>query len=594
MTANVGDALAARAALLDEAIRYAPKDNKPIVNAPDLELFRETTNSTDRALADGFFRHYRHLFCNGDGNLYVYHVDRGAWSREGVPNQILAYCMHLSDRFYEELAEVTEQVAAVRAGGPGDVERLVLRQAAINKLIIHCEKAATMGNIARLLTAKLTAIMADKPVKMNSDGTLLACANGLVDLNTGEIRHPRPDDYITRNTGITYKHDLDLKWWDDVVLSMCDGNPRLAEFLQVWCGYCSTGITREHCMAILWGSGRNGKNLLIDSVASALGNYASALPASFLEAMGNQASMDNNMLYAMAQLDGVRLAYVSETGEKGKLKESWVKSQTGDRTIRARLAHKDYYEFQLTHKLVVGTNHKPEITGTDDGVWERIRMAPMRVRFGTQSELDAGIAQRLADSTLLGRATSLAGKEAVLAWVVAGAGKYLKHGLRRYTPPEIHAETLGYRREQDVMGQFLQDATQWVNPIEVNRVMGMEGSGKGPAFGLMSLDDRLRVEKQELWRIYVVWCDDHGHMAMSATMFSRRVTGAQRFWQDDIGEEKLMRPLDTLKVGNSWFYRYLRLSENGNRMRAVSAHRLAQKGAFEGKPANLLNNENDM
>lgn len=569
---DTADAFTQRVAAHDDKLKYEPKDEKPNVIAPDLELFRETTNSTDRALADGFFRHYRHLFCNGDGSLYVYHPERGAWSRDGVPNQVLAYCMHLSDRFYEELATVTATIGEVRAGGAGDLEALTRRQQAINKLIIHCEKANTMGAIARLLTAKLTAVMADRPQKMNHDGSMLACKNGVVDLATGVVRHPRPEDYITRNTGTVYKHDADIGWWEEIVMQMCSGNPRLAEFLQVWCGYCATGLTKEHAMAILWGMGRNGKNLLIDSVASSLGNYAAALPASFLESMGDQKSMDNNMLYAMAKLDGIRMSYVSETGEKGKLKESWVKAQTGDRTVSARLAHKDFYEFQLTHKLVVGTNHKPEITGTDDGVWERIRMIPMRVRFGTQEEIDAGIAQALANRDLLARATSTEGREVVLKWVVAGASKYLAHGLRRYTPPEIVAETLGYRREQDVMGQFLQDATDWVNPVEVNRVMGLEGPGN-KVFQGMTLDDRLRVEKQELWRTYTVWCEEHGHHAMSATMFSRRVTGAQRFWQDDIGGEKLMRPLDTIKVKNTSFYRYLRLSENGVRMRNIARSR---------------------
>lgn len=485
--------------------------------------------------------------------------------------------MHLSDRFYEELVDVTGQIAAVRAGGPGDIERLTMRQAAINKLILHCEKASTMGNIARLLTAKLSAIMADQPVKMNADSSVIACANGVVDLRTGSVRHALPEDYITRNTGVVYKHDIDTGWWEEVVLKMCNRNPRLAEFLQVWCGYCLTGITREHCMAILWGAGRNGKNLLIDSVASAMGNYSSALPASFLEAMGSQAAMDNNMLFAMAQLDGIRLAYVSETGEKGKLKESWVKSQTGDRKIRARLSRMDFYEFQLTHKLIVGTNHKPEITGTDDGVWERIRMAPMRVRFGTQAEIDAGIAHELADVHLLSRATSKAGTEAVLKWCVDGARKYLEHGLRRYTPPEIHAETLSYRREQDVMGQFLQDATVWVNPLEVEKVKDCEGSGKGKIWATMDLNARLRVEKQALWRAYTMWCEEHGHMAMSTTMFNRRVTSAQRFWQDDTGDEQVMPPLDVVKAGSSYFYRYLRLSENGTRMRDVAISRAERR-----------------
>lgn len=556
----------------DDRLRYEPKDEREQLVRPDLTLFRETVNSTDRALADGFFRHYRHLFINGDGNLYVYHGDRGAWSRDKVPDQVLAYCMHLSDRYYDELAEVVAGINELRGRGAvndQEMENLTRRRDAIQRMIVHCEKAATIGNVARMLTAKLSALMADQPVKMNSDPTVIACANGVVELKTGTLRWPKAIDYITKNTGVVYKEDADTGWWEQIVKQICGDNPRMAEFLQVWCGYCLTGYTKEHCMAIFWGMGRNGKNLLIDSLAAAMGNYAQSLPSSFMESTGIRDTMDNNMLFALAQLDGVRMAYISETGERGKLRESWVKSQTGDRIVRARLARENFYEFQLTHKFTVGTNHKPEITGTDDGVWERVRMVPFRIRFGTEEEIASGIAQQLADRDLLNRTTSTAGREAVLKWAVAGARKYLEHGLRRYTPPEIHAETLGYRREQDVMGQFLTTATEYIHPNDVDKIKAIEVQGNRQ-FQALSTEDRLRIEKRELWQTYCVWCEENGHKPMSATTFAKRITVAQRFWQDDIGDERLMPALDSVKVGASWCYRYIRLSEEGYRMRAVA------------------------
>lgn len=580
---NAGDAFAQRADDRDDDVRNGPQDEPEIVVAPDLLLTREARQLTDRALSDRFYERYKHLFINGDGQLHVYHKERGAWSRDQAAVQVHAYCVHLSDTYYDELTAVNDTLRAVREGAQqGDVEELTRRQQGILKMIQYCEKAGTIGNVRTLVMSKLTTIMADNPQRMNENPESLACANGVIDLRTGVLRHPRMDDYITRNTGTAYKRDVDCQWWEDAVLKICGGNPRLAEFLQVWAGYCATGYTREHCMAILWGMGRNGKNLMIDSIASALGQYATSLPSSFLEAMGSgRDAMDNNMIYALAQLSGVRLSYVSETGEKGKLRESWVKSLTGDRTVKARLAHQDYFEFTLTHKLVVGTNHKPEITGTDDGVWERIRMVPMRVRFGTQQELEAGIAQGLADPQLLTRTTCQAGREAVLRWVIVGAGKYLENGLRRYTPPEITAETKMYRREQDVLGQFLQDTTEWINPKEVDRVQAIETTPQSMAWRNMTLDDRLRVEKMELWKTYCVWCEEHGHHSMSATLFARRITSAQRFWQDEIGDEKIMKPIDTVKVAVAGFYRYIRLSENGIRMRNIARNRVVRPEGAE-------------
>jgi hypothetical protein len=169
MTNTIGDEFARRATDHDEKLKYQPEGDAPVVTAPDLERYHEVNAATDRALADEFFRRYRHLFCNGDGNLYIFHPERAAWSRDNVQQQVLGYCMHLSDRFYEELAVVTEALTAARAAGADDVEQLARRQQALTKMILHCEKGNTMGTIARLLSAKLTTVMADKPVKMNAN-----------------------------------------------------------------------------------------------------------------------------------------------------------------------------------------------------------------------------------------------------------------------------------------------------------------------------------------------------------------------------------------------------------------------------------------
>ena len=586
MTSRTGDILAdvaSAAEEMNERERYAPQDEPPDVDAPDLEDLRELNTSTDKALTNDFFRRYRHLFANGDGILHLYHSARGMWVSADVERQLLAYSMHLGDRFYDQLADLREQRQRAEAAGQVDeVGRLTERMNNVSKMILHCEKASTMSNVARFMMAKMTALLTGRPIKMNPNHEILMCENGVVELATGRLRSPRPEDYITRNTQVMFKHDADPTWWSDVVLDIFDGNPRLAEFLQVWFGYCATGYVREQCLVLLDGAGSNGKNLVYDAVSSCLGGYASVLPNSFLDITErNVGGLDNNMLYAMAQLHGIRFAYVSELAKGAKLHEAWVKSQTGDDRMRARFAHKDYFEFDVTHKVTIGSNDKPIINGTDEGIWRRIRLVPMRRTFTVRQEaIDAGLADKMADKSLLTRAKSKEGREQVLAWVVAGAKKYLAHGLDRYTPPEVIVETLSYRRDQDLLGQFLQEVSEHIPPGEVQRVQSLEGGGvQSRAFAALSIDERLRVEKQELWRIYTIWTEEHGHKPMSATMFARRIVGSQRFWVDEVGAELLMRPLEVVKSkGNASFYRYIRLNDTGRRLRGVYMHRLQQRG----------------
>lgn len=549
-----------------------PDGPAPDVLAPDLLDFNELRGfHTDKSLSDDFFRRYRHLFCNGDGQLYMYLKSTGRWVRSELSTHIYSHVMQMSAVFYEELAEVTlQRTVATEAGRAEEAQRLGDRQQSLTKLILHTEKAATIGNVAKMVQSKLRTVLEAEACRMNPDPALLACRNGVVDLRTGELRWPLPEDRITRNTGVDYVVGAGSEWWDERVLQMCHGSARLAEFLQVWFGYCATGYVREHCMSVLYGSGRNGKNVLMDAVASTLGQYASALTASFLESQGKMDGDGNNQLYMMAQLDGVRMAYVSETGERGKLKESAVKSLTGDKKVRARLAYEDFYEFEITHKFTIGTNHKPEISGTDDGVWERIRLVPMRVKFGDQEEIDSGVAQYLKDVTLLDEILKPERKEQVLGWLVAGARKYLKSGLRQYTPPEVGAETKSYRREQDVLGQFLQHVSEYVPPEEIQRATARIEGLPTQVIAKMPDDDLLRVDTMELWRAYSIWATDNGHGVMSSTMFARRITSAQRFWPGDGAGELVMKSLDAIRTNAGRRYIYYRWSGPGQQIREHS------------------------
>ena len=552
-----------------EELARLPKGEAPLVVAPDLLEFQELRGAhTDKALADAFFRRFRHLFCNGDGQLYMYLNHTGRWVRSDLATHIYSHVMHLSAVYYEELAEVTAaRAAAQEAGRTEEVARLGDRQQGLTKLILHTEKASTIGNVAKMVQSKLRTILEGAPVHMNPDPALLSCRNGVVNLHTGELRWPTPEDRLTRNTQVDYVQVPFDSWWEDRVLQMCHGNKRLAEYLQVWFGYCATGYVREHCMCVLYGSGRNGKNILMDAVASALGSYSAALTSSFLESQGKLDEGGNNQLYMMAQLDGVRMAYVSETGERGKMKESVVKSLTGDKKVRARLAYEDFYEFDVTHKFTVGTNHKPEISGTDDGVWERIRLVPMRVKFGDQDEIDAGVAQYLKDVTLLDEIMKAPRREQVLAWLIAGARKYLKNGLRNYMAPEIAAETKSYRREQDTLGQFLQHVSAYVSPAQIDRLVERTRGVSNQALAKLTDDDLLQVDKMELWRVYSVWAQDNGHGVMSSTMFSRRITSAQRFWPGDGAGELVMKSLESIRTNRGNRYIYYTWSDVGKLFR---------------------------
>jgi P4 family phage/plasmid primase-like protien len=547
----------------EESQRRQPTGPAPDVKDPGIEdLFEGNGAETDKRLADIFCGKYGHLFCNGDGRLYVYMSHAGRWVADNVEDCIAVLVMHMSHDYHRlRLQVLTDLEAATREGRQQEIESLTRRRTHLDNIIKYCEKGGTIGTVSRLVALKMRALLLKHPTNMNPDPCLLACKNGVVDLRTGELRWPRLEDRLTLNTGIDFVPWVGTGWWSSKVGEIA-GDETSAEFLQVFFGYCATAYTREHCMAVLWGNGRNGKNILMDAVAGALGSYAVALANAFLEAQ-DKVDVGNNVLYMMAQLHGKRFAYVSETGERGRLRESVVKSLTGDKTIRARLAHQNYFEFPVSHKFVIGTNHKPEISGTDDGVWERIRLVPMRVKFGDPEEVEAGTAQRLKDVGLGTELDKNQRREEVLAWIVEGARKYISNGLRRYTPVTIAAETKAYRREQDTLGQFLQMVSEPLSLETINAVQRRIESLPTKELGRWTDEMLLCVDKMSLWRAYAFWARDNGHGVMSSTMFARRITSAQRFWPGDGTGEVLMKPLESVRGNRGNRYRWFQWSEYG-------------------------------
>ena len=117
-------------------------------------------------------------------------------------------------------------------------------------------------------SAGVTADVAD----YDANPDLLACANGTIDLRSGELRPSRKEDRLTRRLGIEYDPDAKAPQWEKFLSEVFideAGNPMpdVAEYLQALVGYGITGRTSEQIFAFLRGNGANGKGVLVESLA---------------------------------------------------------------------------------------------------------------------------------------------------------------------------------------------------------------------------------------------------------------------------------------------------------------------------------------
>src|SRR5262249_41276242 len=150
----------------------------------------------------------------------------------------------------------------------------------------------------------------------------------------------------------------------------------LIEFVWRLVGLALTGDATEHLLVVFHGNGANGKTLIHNVLLALLGDHYSVKcpPDLFLVRKGETHPTERAILH------GKRLAICSETPQGRRLNESLVKELTGGEPITTRRMREDFWTFDPTHKLILSTNYKPAITGSDDGIWRRLRLVPFTVQ----------------------------------------------------------------------------------------------------------------------------------------------------------------------------------------------------------------------
>jgi putative DNA primase/helicase len=306
------------------------------------------------------------------------------------------------------------------------------------KEIISFVKASNNTRGIRNMLELVRSDVAEVPETFDSYPWLLNCANGTIDLQTGELRKHRREDYITKLCPTEYRRSEPAPTWKRFLETTFAENEAVIRFVQRLLGYSLTGITTEHSLGIFHGCGSNGKSTLIEAVMGTIGDdYAQpAAPDLLLTKKGQHPT-------EIADLHGKRLIACIETDEGRRLAEGLVKQLTGGDRLKARRMREDFWAFTATHKLILACNHRPEIRGTDNGIWRRIHLVPFEVVFSGEQK-DTSLPEKLKTEA-----------EGILAWMVEGCLAWQREGLN--PPPQVQAATNEYRAEQDTLAAFIEN-----------------------------------------------------------------------------------------------------------------------------------------
>jgi putative DNA primase/helicase len=310
-------------------------------------------------------------------------------------------------------------------------------------------RIAAMNSEARALPRRAVA-----PRDLDADPWLFNARNVTIDLRSGRVFPPRRADLLTHLGGVDYLPGAPCPLWEGFLRQIFpDGGDTIA-FLRRSAGYCLTGDVSEQKFWVLLGGGANGKSTFLELLMWVLGTYARPLAPGFLEARQH----DDGHPTDVADLQGARLATSSEVKEGRSLDEAKVKRLTGGDTVKARFMNQDFFEFQPTHKLWLGTNHKLRVHGTDHGIWRRTLVVPFAVQI-PDSEQDPHLKGKLQ-----------AEGPGILNWALQGLAEWR---VRRLDPPPAVLDAVkDYKATEDLVGAFLEDRCrvdpahpQWRVPV---------------------------------------------------------------------------------------------------------------------------------
>jgi len=307
------------------------------------------------------------------------------------------------------------------------------------------------------------------------------CQNGTVDLKTAEFHNHRPEDMLSKVSGVKYEPTAWCDRWERFIHEVMQGDCEKATFLRKALGYALTGDSRYEALFLLYGpTTRNGKGTCMETFMRIMGDYGkTARPETIgMKINGNS----GNPTEDIARLVGARFVNISEPDKRLVLSTALVKTLTGNDTINARFLHENSFDYRPQFKLFINTNHLPQVNDLTLFTSGRVKIIPFERHF-EEHEQD----HRL--KGILSKPKNLSG---ILNWCITGYLLMEREGLEM--PDSVRIATDQYKHNSDKIALFMEEAMIKVPHSE--------------------------VRTSKVYSAYKLWCYENGYKSESSRNFN--------------------------------------------------------------------------
>lgn len=298
------------------------------------------------------------------------------------------------------------------------------------------------------------------------DGRYIALRNGLLDLDTFELR-AHTSAYFTRH-GLPVAYTPDAPppaLWLSVVHTLMQGNTELISRLQEMFGSCLDPNGNFKYIGAFVGSGNNGKTLVQNVLRWMLGEQnVSALSLDTLAA--NK--------FAVSDIADKLLNLTDDQAAVQSACEALWKAISGGGYLQSEEKYKKSRSVRMRAKLIFGCNTLPTFSDKSEGMWLRLEIIPFNYTVSKEDQNP-----RLMDS-----ATWESELPGILNWAIEGLKRLRAN--RRFTHSDIcEAAKQEHRKHSDFTSAFLEDN--------------------------YAADASAEVKGKDIYRAYTEWCGDNGY-----------------------------------------------------------------------------------
>ena len=309
---------------------------------------------------------------------------------------------------------------------------------------------------------------------------LMACRNGLLDYETGEI-HPHSAEFFNVNA-LPYDYDPDApkpERWHQFLLELWPDDKQARLCLQEIFGLLLTADTSYQKIFMVVGPMRSGKGTIGQVATAMLG--ADNVSSPTMASLGTQFGLGPLIYTRLAIVPDARLG----SAEARKAIEHLL-SVSGEDSLTIDRKYQDHWTGKLSARFLMLTNELPRFADASRALTSRFVILTLQESYYGREELDLKEKLQL----------ELPG---ILNWALRGLDRLQARGYFRVPQSSLDAM------------QQMHDLSSPVSAFVRDR------SELGPD---------LRIEKAKLFDQWKLWCETAGEKAGSASMFGRNLRAA--------------------------------------------------------------------